>query len=173
LKKMISYAVRTLSLVVSTLVVGTVCASAQQPEKPKADVFAGYSLLAFEAGNGRHDAVNGAGASVTAHFNDWFGITGDVSGHVQGGDGLLYVLGGPRFTYRSAKTRVEPFAHVLAGGAFTADAGRFAMAIGGGIDVRVSDKVAVRAVQADYAPIFSDGRTANNVRIAAGVVFRF
>jgi opacity protein-like surface antigen len=46
----------------------------------------------------------------------------------------------------------------------------FAMALGGGLDVRISDRWAIRA-QADYALIRADGSTEKEPRFSAGVVF--
>ena len=54
------------------------------------------------------------------------------------------------------------------------------MAIGGGVDVRVNDRIAVRVFQADYNPIFLSGGNelgfgntrADNVRFSFGVVFK-
>ena len=154
---------------------GVTAAMAQSgDDAPKAEVFTGYSVLAFDSGsfvNGT-TAVHGFGVSATGNVNNWLGIEGDVSGHFRSGDALFYTMAGPRLTYRGAG-KVEPYAHVLAGGAFGNDFGKFAMAVGGGVDVKVNDKFAIRVVQADYAPIFVDGGTINNARISTGVVFRF
>ena len=59
----------------------------------------------------------------------------------------------------------------------------FAMAMGGGIDIRLTDNISVRAVKFDYLPVFVndfasqgvifDGRTQNNFRAGAGLVFKF
>ncbi|HTK26994.1 MAG TPA: outer membrane beta-barrel protein [Pyrinomonadaceae bacterium] len=95
--------------------------------------------------------------------------------------------------------RFKPFGHVLAGVArqkidFTvpsefeidpADLSGgetdFAMVLGGGVDIKVSRHVDVRAIQVDYNPIFGrgatidgerfDGRTQNNLRLSFGIVF--
>jgi len=56
----------------------------------------------------------------------------------------------------------------------------FALALGGGVDVRVSERVALRVFQFDYNPIFLSsnnelgfGNTrADNVRFSFGVVFK-
>ena len=45
-----------------------------------------------------------------------------------------------------------------------------AMALGGGVDAKISDRVAIRLFQADY--IATTFRS-NNGRISVGVVFRF
>jgi len=115
-------------------------------------------------------------------------------------------LFGPRVAARG--DRVTPFAHALFGGAnlkrelvvtpvtpvppgingiaFESSETSFAMAVGGGVDIKLSDHVALRAVQADYVLTrFEEGRTVtpfgqlpgsdsqHNARISVGLVFRF
>ncbi len=122
---------------------------------------------------------------------------------------VYYFMGGPIVKFRNS-ARVEPFVHALAGGAhtrfvvdsrvtlpagttnnsFETNSTDFAAAIGGGIDVRLSDRFSIRAIQADYAPIFLldrsiralgnagalqpftlEGQRQDNIRISVGVVF--
>jgi hypothetical protein len=89
-----------------------------------------------------------------------------------------YFLGGP--TWKIRKTfHLEPFARIMAGAAhtryrvattapvaggtstssFKADSTDFAASIGGGFDVRLSDRARVRILQVDYAPVFLRDRT--------------
>jgi opacity protein-like surface antigen len=97
-------------------------------------------------------------------------------------------LGGPEFKARNS-TRLTPFAHVLAGLAHTSagfnTAGppfiiaqkrsdnSFAMALGGGLDIRATKRVGFRG-QIDYNPAFipaaANGRR-DLVRISVGVLF--
>jgi hypothetical protein len=153
-------------------VAGAAAAFAQAGDAPDGEVYVGYSAVSFDGGN-RHTAVHGFDVSAAGNLSDWFGLVGEVSGHYRGGDAVHYVMGGPRVTLRSGGSRVEPFAHALVGGAFLNSSGHFSMAVGGGLDVRVNDKIAIRAIQADYAPIFFEHSTAHNARFSAGVVFRF
>lgn len=95
--------------------------------------------------------------------------------------------------------RLRPFAHLLVGAHNTSldftsvvcppgttlpcplvvneDETGFAAAVGGGLDVRLSDRVSVRAIQLDWNPnrfgsdAASDARTSHNFRIGVGVVF--
>jgi hypothetical protein len=165
---MIKAIVRSSFLAVLMLGAGAVLASAQE-KTPHADAFVGYSYLRFDTGAN----VNGFDASVTGNINDWLGITGEVSGHYREGDSAHFILGGPRFTYRKTGTRVEPFVHALVGVTLINSAPYFGMALGGGVDVKINDKLAIRAVQADYAPIISNGNVVHNARVSAGIVFRF
>jgi opacity protein-like surface antigen len=137
-----------------------------------------------------------------------FGLTGDFSGHFKthsvsdqlGGNGtidthirIFNILGGPQYKFRN-NSRVAPFVRILAGVAHTrgrldlaafnvsdtASSTDFALAIGGGLDIRVNDRIDVRVFQADYNPIFlSAGNElgfgnarADNVRFSFGVVFK-
>ena len=96
-------------------------------------------------------------------------------------------LAGPEFKARNS-TRFTPFAHVLAGVAHTSATfttpgptfnlllkksdNSFAMAMGGGLDIRASKRVSFRGVL-DYNPVFvhdSTSGTRDFVRISLGVL---
>lgn len=93
------------------------------------------------------------------------------------------ILFGPRYNFRN-KSSVTPFAHALFGIAhfratsndfFSGDADSetdFAMAIGGGLDVRASRKIDVRAIQFDYLPTFFGTQRQDNLRFSTGVKFK-
>jgi len=106
----------------------------------------------------------------------------------------LTFMGGPKLTYRSGA--VAPFAHFLLGaarGSFGGGIGSFnltltdetalAAAVGGGIDINLGKHLAVRAVQADYLmtrfspitefPFSGLSERQNNLRLSAGIVYRF
>jgi opacity protein-like surface antigen len=118
-------------------------------------------------------------------------------------------MGGPTVKFRN-ESRAEPFVHALFGAAntrfeaeerttigsttttdrFEADSTDFTMALGGGLDVRVNNRIAIRAIQIDYNPVFFrdrtldiltptgtiradvEGQRADNIRFSFGVVFR-
>lgn len=161
-----------IALITIAALAGASAASAQTPETPKGEVFAGYSAAFFDVGHEDADAVHGFDVAATGNLSDWFGVTGEVSGHYEGGGSVHYILGGPKFTFRN-ESRVEPYAHVLVGTALFDSSPYFALAAGGGVDVRVNDKFAVRAVQVDYAPVINSGSVLHTVRVSSGVVFRF
>lgn len=193
--------------------------TAAQSDNPRAEFFAGYSVLrtkyeaelpnppmpvivAFDG----EQTLNGFNASATAYLIKGFGLTGDFSGHFKtrslasplGGNietkiRVFNVSGGPQYKFRNS-SRVSPFARALFGVANTRSklsitrlnssdtlsSTDFAMAIGGGLDVRVSNRVDLRVFQADYNPIFlrrgnelSFGKSrADNVRFSFGLVFK-
>ena len=171
---MITAFIRNGLLAALVVAAASVAASAQtSDETPKGEVFAGYSFLSIDtAGFRDRGEVHGFNVTGAGHFNKYFSLAGEVSGHYESGDALHYVVGGPRVTYRSA-SRVEPYAHVMAGAAVANSNANFAMTVGGGVDVKVNDGFAIRAVQVDYAPIFVDNFTLHNVKVSTGVVFRF
>ena len=115
-------------------------------------------------------------------------------------------LGGIQFKNNDKDgPRFKPFAHVLAGIAnerirctqgcdfktvnptfvggtgpstFNESTSSFAMVFGGGLDIKVHNRIDIRVIQLDYNPIFYggnevldlDGRTQNNFRIGFGIV---
>lgn len=94
------------------------------------------------------------------------------------------LLFGPRFNFRN-DSPVIPFAHALFGATkYNADFRdndftcpdtndtAFAMALGGGIDVRVSDSIDIRPIQVDYLPVFFSERREDNLRFSAGIKFK-
>jgi len=189
-------------LFLSTLLV-PVTGSAQDVGK-NFKVFLGYSNLQAEGLQDTNTApgifdtdffrdrttLHGANASITGTYKG-IGITGDVSfnrntrdseftgGHVIDNTDITYFMGGPSFGY-AGMNRVEPFARILAGGAYTSrdvsatlnltpisggttttttsfktSSTSFAMGVGGGLDVRLGDgPVRLRVIQIDYTPIF-------------------
>ncbi|MCA1632766.1 MAG: porin family protein [Acidobacteria bacterium] len=166
------------------ILVAFLTAKAQgEVETPKAELFGGYSYAG--------EATHGWNVSVAGNVNRWLGLVADVSGQRTSleRDGVSErirthsFLFGPRFSVRR-KGRVTPFVHALFGAAHTdsraTESGlsfhftdtSFASALGGGLDVRVSPRVAVRAFQAEYVRTQLFGGTQNKGRIAFGVVFR-
>ena len=93
------------------------------------------------------------------------------------------LLFGPRYNFRLG--RFNPFVEGMAGfehmrvtfsenisNAAKADTA-FAMALGGGVDVHLSDHFDIRAIQADYVPTFFNGTHQNNYRVGAGIKVKF
>ena len=93
------------------------------------------------------------------------------------------LLFGPRYNFRLG--RLNPFVEGMAGfehlrvtfGDGLPDGRRtdtaFAMALGGGVDLHVSEHFDIRAIQADYVPTFFNGGHQNNYRVGAGVKVKF
>jgi opacity protein-like surface antigen len=131
---------------------------------------------------------NGFDTSITGNVSRYVGIKGNLTGHFKSDnftDGIDTVntkeriwnfLGGVQVKDNSKETRFKPFAHFLAGaahqsieatspgivGTFKLDDTSFALKAGAGIDIRVSDRVDIRAIEFDYNPIFIGDRTFEN-----------
>jgi outer membrane protein OmpA-like peptidoglycan-associated protein len=182
-------------------------AAAQDQPAPKWELFGGYSF--FDPGANVHGLLpggllplssrlesnpRGVGASITYNFNRWFGLTGDISGHWDsnetgvGGridDAAFYNLStGPKLTLRGHY--FSPFlealvgAHRLSPDLFHGDDG-FGFMAGGGLDVDLNRRFALRLLRADY--VFSNNQfgpsasvsatDVRGVRLQSGVVFMF
>jgi len=161
-------------------------------------------IVAFSPDEAR--TLSGLNVSVTGYLTKGFGVTGDFSAHFKtnkiadplGGNietniRVFNIVGGPQYKFRN-NSRITPFARALAGVAITraklkvpslnstdsASSTDFALAIGGGLDVRVNKRVDLRVFQADYNPIFLrrgnelgfGSARADNVRFSFGVVFK-
>ena len=142
---------------------------------------------------------NGVNVAYMRNLNRNVGLKLDTSAHFKRDSQQLssgqfssrrdqyYFLGGVEFKAAS-NSRVSPFAQALVGGSlfrglttlatpagniFTIDdATSFAMALGGGLDLRVNDGIAIRIIQADYAPTFFGPGRQDNFRLSFGVIFK-
>lgn len=102
---------------------------------------------------------------------------------------VYQALIGPRFTHRAEEA--SAFFHVLFGAVDTRMSGGtqvpgasgnpflsgishtdFAMAIGGGVDVNITRRVALRVFQLDWIPVFGDP-VRHDIRGSVGFTFRF
>jgi hypothetical protein len=148
---------------------------------PKAEFFGGYQYTRFDGGLN----ANGWDTTLTGNLNRWFGVAADFSGAYKTQNGVSFndytYTFGPVISWRHNPT-FTPFAHVLAGGshssvAFSGLSGSgsgFAMMAGGGVDVRATQHVALRAIQFDWLSLHSNGATDNNnMRVSTGLLFRY
>ena len=150
--------------------------AAAQDQTPKWELFGGYSF--FHPGADVHGQLPGAlfpissrmeanprgvGLSATYDFNRWLGLTLDTSTHWGSGESTLFnriddaafsnLSIGPKVTFRH--THVSPFLEGLVGihrlmpDAFH-DIDKFGFMLGGGLDVNLSNHVALRLFRADY-----------------------
>jgi opacity protein-like surface antigen len=164
----------------SILLVVLMSQPATAQEVPKAEVFGGYS---WAGGN-----FHGWNSSITGNITKRIGIVADFSGHYGTElDGSVLIrqdahsfLFGPRFSFRGK--RLTPFVYALFGATrfhesaiisgqklSDSDTG-FSSAFGGGLDVKVNDRIAIRAFQLDYFRPNFFGETHNRGRLAVGVV---
>ena len=132
----------------------------------------------------------GAFTNSQVRFTGAYGSTIDVDNQ---NVAVITYLFGPRLSFRQHE-RVTPFVQALFGGIHAnqiliADCtfsctllpseNTFAMAAGGGLDIKVRRHLAIRIVQAEYLMTrFTDYSTGdvgmqNDVRLSSGIVFRF
>ena len=150
---------------------------------PKVEVFGGYS---WAGGN-----FHGWNSSVTGNVTKRFGIVADFSGHYGNEfEGSILVkqdahsfLFGPRYSFRGKK--FTPFVYalfgvtrfhqsaIISGQKLSASDSGFSSALGGGMDIKVSDRFAIRAFQIDYFRPNFFGEAHNRGRLAFGVVLHF
>jgi len=131
---------------------------------------------------------NGWNVAFTGYVNRFLGATADVSGHYGPYDNANFspntsvsrysYLFGPVFAWRLP--RVTPFAHILIGstsqilGGSVGNYNVFSWAVGGGLDVSVSKRVAIRFADLDYESVHVPGNgAANGLRYSSGLVFKF
>ena len=135
-----------------------------------------------------HPNLNGWELAATIKPGTWLGITADFSGHYgsvgSSSTHLQTYLFGPKLALPGP---VSPFVHVLIGAAHetvgtgTTSAGitvptsgnAFALALGGGIDVKLIPFVSLRAIQIDYLLTTFNSNTQSQPRVSVGLVLKF
>ena len=165
-------------------------------ETPVVEVFGGYSYNNFDYASTN---MNGWNTAISWNANRWLSFVADFSGHYSGDRFTVTIppdppikfrthraqhtfLFGPRFSFRQDK-RFTPFLHGLFGvgrfrldtspGVFDIHRTGLGVSLGGGVDVNVNSRLAVRVVQADLQILRTDIISPHNFRYSAGLVFRF
>ena len=163
---------RILSLTLALATFGITAAVAQQSNptsvevKPRFDLEVGYNFVHADSLPGGCDCfnLNGGFVSGGAYIRRWFGVAGEFTGEQAGGKHsltLMTFLGGPRFSV--TRNRFSPYAEVLFGGArasnsyfpngsgsSTTSASSWAFSSGGGLDIDLTHRIAIRAVDVQY-----------------------
>lgn len=155
------------------------------------DLFAGYSSLRSAGDN-----VSGAGIGLTWRSERALRYGAELASQFGQAAGESYdalaLLGGPALVLRQ-QGRLRPFVHARAGGlARRRQVEVFGVAIGpegvcdggcpwelgpaveagGGLDVQVTPRLAVRLPQADYRWAWLGGQGEHGLRLSAGLVYR-
>lgn len=150
------------------------------------ELFGGYSLFRRSGDDHRH--AQGWNAAVGWDLRGPLAVALDVSSHYGSSngttDGQLTVALGPSLRL-ARRSRVRPFLHVLVGLARTSSGIKvFDVSIseshtgpgglaGGGVDVQVGERWALRALQAELLVRRAEGATEKGLRLSAGAVYRF
>jgi hypothetical protein len=159
---------RKLLLLLGLGLLASLAAQAQD----QAELFGGFSYTRFNSSPAIN--LNGWEISGQYKFTDWLGGVGDFAGQYGSGASTYTYLFGPQV---SVPARLSPFGHLLVGGAhFGADGfgnSAFSLAIGGGFDVGITDRIYWRTGQVDYLMTQFGGRSQNNFRFSTGILIRF
>lgn len=184
----VALAMRTCVLALAVIILAP-SVMTQQPEPEKLEkegerpyeVFGGYSRLRADG-----HSLNGWTGTFIVKVNSWFAIAADVDGHYGSHrEGTEHVrvrehafTFGPHVALEN-QSRVTPFAFALFGGAHekvrvagvAESATGFAANLGGGLDLRVTERVSLRLIQVDaaFTRFHGEGKTAP--RFSTGLVF--
>ena len=187
------------SLLLATVLLFGGASLAVAQESYSGDAAATYQWVRTNAGPGQCGCfgLNGGGISGSWNVHGPWAAVVDVSSQFTShasstGNSLTLTsfLAGGRFQLpepwlrRIRRHRPLPFAQVLVGAAHAGggEAGvgdasyGFAARLGGGIDVPVSSRFSIRAIQIDYFPTTFANATndhQNNLMVSAGIVFRW
>jgi hypothetical protein len=209
---------RTIKAIFSAASILLLALGAGAQEFPKVEVGANYDYVRFAPGGPytKGHSLNGGGGSFVYNWNEYLGIKADLQGYTSNETGfnipanstfpnglngnvqgnLFTYLFGPQFKVRTHK--VQPFAHLLFGGAHTnvysnafktlcqpiagncgitkaPTAEAFAMDFGGGVDIPINKVISFRPAQIDYlltrfSNPLSKTSNQNNFRYSVGIV---
>ncbi len=151
---------------------------AQAQEAPRYELFAGYAFLRDQ--DIETSFPVGWSESFALNLTNSLGVVADVGGSYKSEAGVdldVYAfLGGARYSFRGE--RVTPYVEALAGvarasvgtGGVSVSASDFAAQAGVGVGFKVSDRIWLRT-GFDFRNIFSEGASAQEYRVLAGVSF--
>lgn len=163
---------------------------------PRVDVAVNYSYMRANAAPGSCGcfSLNGGSTEGAVHVYrdlsavfDLTGVYASTTSSAGQSLALVTYTGGPRFSYPLRRGQMVPFAQGLVGvvhgfdGQFPAasstlssSANALAVLVGGGLDVELNHRIAVRAVQVDYGLNHLPNNANNNenlLHVSVGVVF--
>ena len=184
------------SILVIALVVCATSAWAQL--MPKSEITGGYTYTSLDDGGAVRVGGNGWNTGGTFFMNNWLGFEGNVAGATNSQSGSVTVAGttfsgsasdkhytyvfGPRVQFGHGRT--NPFVHALfgvdhesvsaslLGVSSSVSDNAFASAWGGGLEYGFSKHLGV-VTDADYLMTRHASATQNNIRVSAGLSFRF
>lgn len=165
----------------------------------KNEFYVGYSNQQVD--DGQRNTFNGFEGSYVRNFSRYAGVKANFSAAYKNDtfttsavqpireakQSVYNILGGLQIKDNASSKRLQTFAHLLVGvghnrvrtncptctiPTFKVSDSGIAGAIGGGLDIKLSDKVNFRAIQIDYNPMRVNNTTYNNVRFGIGIVFK-
>ena len=169
---------------------------APQPQGISTDLAVTYTTLGSKVTPGGNNFwLQGGSIDAAFTFHRGFGlaanITGDHASNIGPGVNLNEIdfVMGPRYTYRfgtKSKHESRVFAEVLAGGVrgfggvfpkstgLDTRASSFEYQVGGGWDIAIRKRIAIRVFEADYVRSYlpnNGGDTQGHIRLAFGVTY--
>lgn len=190
--------IKSNALLAGALLATGIIASAQEVSTPKAEVGLSYSYTRVNPGGDLSSYnANGGYGYAEYNFNSVLGLVGELGGNYVGsvsgvhfGNTTFEYLFGPRFNWRHS--RFTPYVQALVGGErfsnglnpasgspLLASQNNFAAALGGGLDVTLTNHIAIKPFQVEWLTTqLTSGASSlkyvqDNLRYSAGVVFRF
>jgi hypothetical protein len=170
-------------------------AAQSEPAAPHFEVAATYNAIRSNLIGSNSFSTQGGSVQAGGRFWRGLGVITDVAGMHTGnvlssGVGLDVITAtlGPRYTWLPAQRKLSLFGQGLVGEASgfnsvfpspsgaTSEAHGLAVLVGGGMNVNLSRRLGLRAIQADWVRTQLPNSTTgvqNNLRIGAGVVYRF
>jgi hypothetical protein len=167
---------------------------ASSVKESQLDVAVTYNAVRSNAAGDNSFWMQGGSVQIEGRIWRGLGVVADVAGshasNINGsGVGLDMVTAtfGPRYTWTSASHKVAIYGQGLVGEAngfnslfpastgATTDAYSLATLAGGGVNVNLSRRVSIRAIEADWLHTQLPNGTSNvqdNLRLGVGVVFR-
>lgn len=153
---------------------------------PGIDIFGGYSYLRVDSpsfGYANYSNLEGFDVAITApHLYEGLGFAVNASGDYTSGLKVYNFLIGPQYSYERGKTRF--YGNILFGKAETkvdvqelyrneaTSVGR-ALTFGGGVEMKIRPKIAIRVIDAEYISSKTFSGTQSNIRVSTGVVYHF
>jgi opacity protein-like surface antigen len=185
-------------VVLAAIVTTGIAAYAQEATTPKIETGLSYSFTRVNPGGSLTSyTASGGSGFVEYNLNHVVGLVADLGANYVGNvagvpiDNTTFTyLFGPRFNWRTS--RFTLYAQTLVGGARFSNAydpalpapvlgaseNTFAAAIGGGVDYRLTDHIAIKPIQLEYlmtqlpSTFANVNQVQNNLRYSAGIVFR-
>jgi peptidoglycan-associated lipoprotein len=165
---------------------------------PSVEIAIDYSYMRANAGPAQCGCFSMQGGSAEVALHAWrtLSVVADLTGQLTGSAtipgqslALVFVTGGPRFTYRIHHSfRYAPFAQGLVGvvhgfdAPFPTNSGQtigasssIAAFMGGGLDIAINHHLSIRPIQADYGLSYlpnNKNDQQNLFRYTGGIVLR-
>jgi hypothetical protein len=153
-------------------------AYAQSPAASTHGIGSGYEVsgtfthVLTDGTFGRPLAMNGGTASISGSVLPAVQLTAEVGGYRKTGLTMYSFMAGPQI--KVPVWRVQPFIRGLFGVSRISGANEFSVAAGGGIDLPITARIGLRALQCDYYRfIGGDFPKTDLLRVGIGITYSF